>query len=145
MKIKYFIASVFILFIATFGLYAQRGYTEFVTQDSIQVMYRWQKVSPFKKDSDAVLNLRATNLSDSAAKWTFTVVFYNDKMAIHESEITTLCLKPGQSLRGGLAGLRYTVEGMKLDAVDTDYFTWDFDLFEVEKVENCDEEEPEEE
>jgi hypothetical protein len=126
------------LFAGVFSGYSQRGYTEFKTQDGIKVMYRWQRLNPLQKDSDAVLNLRVTNLTESHVEWTHSVIFYNDKLPIYESEPAVLCLKPGQSARGGFADLRFTVEGMKLDVVNTDLFDWEFFDFEVKPVESCD-------
>jgi hypothetical protein len=137
MKTKFLFAIGILFFMTSSSLFAQRGYIDLKTEDSLKIQYRWHRVSLSNKDSDAVLNLRVTNLSPSAVKWTFTVVFYNDKMAVHESEVTEVCLKPGQSLRGGLAGLRYSLEGMKLDAVEKEGFSWEFETFEVEEVPNC--------
>lgn len=118
----------------TFG---QRGYTEFVKEENMLVTYRWQRASFFKKDSDAVLNLRVTNENETAVEWIFTVGFYNDKVLVYESEQMTLCFKPGQSRRGGLAGLRFTVEGMKLEDTEDDSFSWEFGVFDVDEVESC--------
>jgi hypothetical protein len=137
MKIRLLIAIGTIMFMTTTSLFAQRGYIDLKTEENLKIQYRWQRVSPLDKKSDAMLNLRVTNLSESAVKWSFTIVFYNDKMAVHESEVTKICLKPGQSLSGGLAGLRYTQEGLKLDVVEKESFSWEFETFEVEEVENC--------
>lgn len=115
---------------------AQRGYTELTTVDSVKIMYSWQKATPMV-NSDAVLSLRATNQNDFPVKWTFTLVFYHDKKAVHESEVTEVCLKPGQSLRGGLAGLRFGMEGMKMEEVNSDHFEWEIEQSKVERVENC--------
>jgi hypothetical protein len=126
------------MFIAgSYSSVAQRGYTDFRTEDGVKVMYSWQKASILKKDSDATLNLRVTNENEYPVKWTFTVAFYNDKMAVHESEPTEVCLKPGQSLRGGLAGLRFSVEGLKMEDVSSEHFEWDIEIFDVEQVEAC--------
>lgn len=136
MKRKLFIVMAFMAIGAglTFG---QRGYTEFGKEENLMVMYRWQRASFFQKDSDAVLNLRVTNENESAVEWTFTVGFYNDEALMYESEQVTLCLKPGQSRRGGLAGLRFTVDGMKMDAVEDEKFSWEFGVYDVDEVEDC--------
>jgi hypothetical protein len=138
MKAKLILATLGLLFLTILSASAQRGFTEFETEDDIKVMYRWQRATFFLKNIDAVLGLRVTNLSDSHVKWTYSVAFYNDKMLSYESETSELCLKPGQSRRGSLAGLRYSVEGMKMEDVQSDSFSWDFGIFDVEKVENYD-------
>ncbi len=116
---------------------AQRGYTEFETEDSIKVMYRWQRATFFDKDSDAVLNLRVTNENETAVNWTFIVGFYKDELLVYQSEENQLCLKPGQSLRGGIAGLRFSLEDKKLEDTEKEDFSWDFVIFDVEEVESC--------
>ncbi len=134
-----FLLLITLMFMAgSFSSMAQRGYTDFKTEDGVKVMYSWQKVSPLKKDSDVSLNLRVTNENEYPVNWSFTVTFYNDKMAFQESELTEVCLKPGQSLRGGLAGLRFTSDGLKMEVVNSDYFEWDIEIFDVEQVEACD-------
>ncbi|MFW5706601.1 MAG: hypothetical protein ACOCX0_03965 [Bacteroidota bacterium] len=137
MKAKLLLAALGLFYLGLISAAAQRGFTEFETEDEIKVMYRWQRAVFFLKNSDAVLGLRVTNLSDSPVKWTYSVAFYNDKMLTYESETSELCLLPGQSRRGSLAGLRYTVEGMKKDEVESDSFSWDFGTFRVEEVESC--------
>lgn len=131
-----------ILIIATFvftalSLQAQRGYSEFENEEGMKVMYRWHRMSIFSKDSDAVLNLRVTNERETAVKWTFTVGFYDDQQLVYESDENTLCFKPGQSRRGGPAGLRFTKEGMKLEDAEKDSFSWDFGIFDVDEVDDC--------
>jgi hypothetical protein len=138
MKTRLFLATLGVFLLTLLPAAAQRGFTEFETEEDIKVMYRWQRATFFLKDSDAVLGLRATNLSDSHVKWTYSVAFYNDKMLTYESEPSVLCLKPGQSRRGSLAGLRYSLEGMKLVDVESESFSWDFGIFDVDKVESCD-------
>jgi hypothetical protein len=137
MKIRHFLAAVIFVFFATGLLQAQRGYTDFKTEDDVKVMYRWHNVSHFKKDSDAVLNLRVTNQNETPVKWNFKVVFYIDEMAVFESENIDVCINAGRSLRGGLAGLRFTYDGLKLEEVNKPSFKWDFEVFDVEEVESC--------
>lgn len=137
MKKKLFLLLITVLLFTAPGANAQRGYTEFETEDDLAVMYRWQRAKFYLKDSDAVLNLRVTNSNESAVKWTFAVGFYDGGRLLYQSEENELCLKPGQSRRGGLAGLRFSLEDMKLDAVEQESFSWDFVAYDVEKVENC--------
>jgi hypothetical protein len=133
---KNFIAVAVMLVFSISVSLAQRGYTELKTVDNVKIMYSWQKATPMV-NSDAALSLRATNQNDYPVKWTFSLVFYHDKKAVHESELTEVCLKPGQSLRGGLAGLRFGMEGLKLEEVNSDHFEWEIEQSTVERVENC--------
>jgi len=137
MTTRIFLLTLVVFVIGSFSSVAQRGYTDFKAEEGLKVMYSWQKVSPFKKDSDVSLNLRVTNENEYAVKWSFTVIFYNDKTAVQESELTEVCLKPGQSLRGGLAGLRFSVDGLKMEDVNSDHFEWDIEKFDVEEVGSC--------
>jgi hypothetical protein len=137
MKTRNFFILALLLLTGIFSSYGQRGYTELKTEDNIKVMYRWQRLQHFNKNSDAVLNLRLTNLSESHVVLTYSLNFYENKIAVYESETQRLCLKPGQSLRGGYADLRFTVEGMKLEMVERDTFSWEFFDFDVEEVESC--------
>lgn len=126
-----------ILIITGFTAQAQRGYTEFENEEEIQVMYRWQRSCFLRKNSDAVLNLRLTNPHDSAVNVTFVVGFYNEGLLFYQSDPNTLCLKPGQTRRGGVAGLRFTLEDLKLEDVEDEKFSWDFATFETETIEEC--------
>ncbi len=129
---------VSVLLFSAIAANAQRGYTEFETEDNIKTMYRWQRAAFFDKDSDAVLNLRVTNENETAVNMTFIVGFYNEGLLVYQSEENQLCLKPGQSRRGGLAGLRFTLEDLKLEDTEEEGFSWDFVTFDVEEVESCD-------
>jgi len=137
MKIRHLLSVVIIVFSMSGLLQAQRGYTDFKTEDNVKVMYRWQKISPFKKDSDAALNLRVTNQNESPVQWSYKIIFYIDEMAVFESESMDVCINAGRSLRGGLAGLRFTYDGLKLEDVNKSSFKWDFEVFDVEEVESC--------
>jgi hypothetical protein len=137
MKKRLILSAAVMLMLISSSAVAQRGYTEFKTEEGVAVMYRWQRAQFFNRDSDAVLNLRVTNENEYPVNWTYSVIFYHDKMAMHESADTTLCIQPGQSKRGAFAGLRYTVDGLKLSDVESDIFEWEFSVFDVEEVEDC--------
>ncbi|MFN3556705.1 MAG: hypothetical protein ACK4VN_12135 [Bacteroidales bacterium] len=117
--------------------FAQRGFTEFVTEDHIKVMYRWQRASAVQADSDAVLGLRVTNTHTVPVKWSYSVGFYDGGVLVYQSETFELCLNPGQSRRGSLAGLRFSVEGLTLADTQKESFSWDFGVFDVDEVESC--------
>lgn len=137
MSYKTLLLLVSVLFISAIAANAQRGYTEFETEDNMKTMYRWQRATFFKKDSDAVLNLRVTNENETAVKMSFIVGFYDGGLLVYQSEENQLCFKPGQSRRGGLAGLRFTLEDLKLEDTEKEEFSWDFVTFDVEEVESC--------
>ena len=134
--INYFLAAI-IISLASFTAEAQSGFTEFDNEENLRVMYRWQRASMLNPDSDAVLSLRVTNNNETPVKWTYGVGFYRDGLLVYQSEIYELCLLKGQSRRGGLAGLRFSVDGIKLDDVEQENFDWDFIEFDVEEVESC--------
>jgi hypothetical protein len=133
----YIMLSMILMAITSWEANAQRGYTEFDNEDSLKIMYRWQRASLFDKESDAVLNIRVTNNNESTVNWTYSVGFYRQGVLVLESEPDMLCLKPGQSRRGALAGLRFSAEGVKIADVEEDGFSWEFGVFDVVEVENC--------
>jgi len=135
-SIYYFLAAI-VISLGSLTAEAQRGYTKFDNEENMEIMYRWQRASIFDRESDAVLNIRVTNQNDSDVNWTYAVGFYIDGMLVFESETYELCLREGQSRRGGLAGLRFTMEGVKPEDVEKENFQWDFVVFDVEEVESC--------
>ena len=137
MKNTFLLPIIAMLLFSSYTVTAQRGYTEFETEDNMKVMYRWQRATFFKKDSDAVLNLRVTNQNETAVNWTYIVGFYDKGLLVYQSEKNQLCFKPGQTRRGGLAGLRFSLEGMKQEDTEKDGFAWDFVTFDVEEVDSC--------
>ena len=134
--IYYFLAAI-VISLVSFTAEAQRGYTKFDNEKNMEIMYRWQRASAIDRESDAALNIRVTNQNDSAVNWTYSVGFYSDGLLVYESETYELCLQEGQSRRGGLAGLRFSMEGVKLDDVEKENFQWDFVVFDVDEVESC--------
>ncbi len=134
--INYFLAAI-IISVVSLTAEAQRGYTEFDNEENLEIMYRWQRASVIHRDSDAVLNIRVTNNNESAVNWTYAVGFYIDGLLVFQSEEYELCLLKGQSRRGGFAGLRFTMEGVKPEDVEKENFQWDFVVFDVDEVEGC--------
>lgn len=140
MKMKpvfYALAVSLIVLVSTFNSSAQRGYTTFTEEEGIQVMYKWQRAVFYKKDSDAVLNLRISNQKETHALVNFSVGFYKDGMLLLESDENQLCLKPGQTKRGGMAGLRFSVEGMKKEDAKDESYSWEFTTFDVAETDEC--------
>lgn len=134
--IYYFLAAV-VISLVSLNAKAQRGYTKFDNEENMDIMYRWQRASAIDRESDAALNIRVTNQNESAVNWTYSVGFYIDGLLVYESETYELCLLKGQSRRGGLAGLRFSMEGVKLDDVEKENFQWDFVVFDVDEVDSC--------
>lgn len=136
-SILYAVTVFIIIMLNSFNVSAQRGYTEFMEEEGIQVMYKWQRSVFYKKDSDAVLNLRISNQKETHALVNFSVGFYKDGMLLYESDENQLCLKPGQTRRGGLADLRFSVEGMKKEDAKDDSYSWEFTTFDVAETDEC--------
>jgi hypothetical protein len=134
--INYLLAA-FIISMLSLTAEAQRGYTKFDNEENLEIMYRWQRASVIDRDSDAALNIRVTNNNETPVNWTYAVGFYIDGLLVYESETYELCLLKGQSRRGGLAGLRFTMEGVKPEDVEKENFQWDFVVFDVDEVEGC--------
>lgn len=118
-------------------LLAQSGFTDHSREDGVRIVYRWQRSMPAQRDSDAALVLRATNENTFPVQLTLTVGFYQDKVLVLESEPASVCIMPGQTRRGGLAGLMFTATGMKMADVGAENFSWDIVEWEVKQVEGC--------
>ncbi len=116
---------------------AQARYMHYETTEGVKVEYRWQRISFFNKDSDAVINFQFTNESAFPVEVNFDIGFYRDNQLMYQSTDNTICLLPGQSRRGVRAGLRFTATGITLDNTREDWFSWDFVHFEVKEVSDC--------
>ncbi|MFW6226638.1 MAG: hypothetical protein ACOC31_00890 [Bacteroidota bacterium] len=138
-KRSFFYASAIsvILMLSNFNSNAQRGYTTFTEEEGIKVMYKWQRAVFYKKDSDAVLNLRISNQKEAHVLVNFGVGFYKDGLLLLESDENQLCMKPGQTKRGGLAGLRFAVEDMKKEDAKDESYSWEFTTFDVAETDEC--------
>ncbi len=116
---------------------AQIRYSETDTIDGITIMYRWQRSNIFKQDSRTILNLRLINTNDHPVNISFAVGFYKSAILVHESEDINKCFAPGQSKRGGPAGLRFQSEEITIEDIESDIFDWGFTYFDVEKTDEC--------
>ncbi len=116
---------------------AQRGFEDFAREDSLHIQYRWQRANVFNRNSDAVLILRLTNLTEKSLQVTFAIGFYENQKILFQNRDNQVCLKPGQSLRGAPAGLRFGAEGITLDRAREEGFTFDIFDLQVKEVESC--------
>ncbi len=112
-------------------------YEEHTTIDELRVEYRWQRERFFVRDSNAVLNLQLTNLTESYLKVSFVVAYYRDEKIFFESEDNSLCLRPGQRIRGGRAGLRFVADDVLRAEIDEENFAWDILFSEISEVRSC--------
>ncbi len=118
--------------------FSQVVYHEHDTVEDIRIEFRWQRDRIFASDPQAVLNLQLTNLGDDYREVTFVAAFYRDDQIIFESEETTICLAPGQSKRGLRAGLRFMAEGITMEMIGQDWFSWDIPFLDADSVPDCD-------
>ncbi|MFO7977137.1 MAG: hypothetical protein R6U64_00640 [Bacteroidales bacterium] len=116
---------------------AQRGFEDFSREEGLHIQYRWQRASFFDKNSDAVLVMRVTNLTEKPLQVTFAIGFYENQMILFQNRDNQICLKPGQSLRGAPAGLRFGADGITLDQARGEDFTFDIFDLKVKEVESC--------
>jgi hypothetical protein len=116
---------------------AQRGYNEFDRREGIYIQEYWQRANVFDRYSNAALSLRMTNETENTVEVVFTVTFFRNDQLMFESKDNKICLRPGQSLRGANAGLRFMAEGISMDMIREDWFSWDITALEVTPVESC--------
>ncbi len=137
-KLLPFIIMIMMIFISLNApADAQIRYSETDTIEGITIMYRWQRSNIFNKESRNILNLRLINTNDYPVNISFAVGFYKSAILVYESEDLSKCFKPGQSKRGGQAGLRFQSEKITLEDIESEIFDWDFTYFEVEKTDEC--------
>ncbi|HSV77104.1 MAG TPA: hypothetical protein VLH37_08765 [Bacteroidales bacterium] len=137
--IKVFVSIfLFVICLATASeSFAQSGFSEYQTKDSILIQYRWSRQNPVDPMSNAALSLRLTNNTSLPVVVALSVNFYRDKSLMFESRDNHYCLMPGQSLRGALANMRFMAEGVTIEMTREPWFSWDITGFYVEKVASC--------
>lgn len=137
--IKVFVSIfLFVICLATASeSFAQSGFSEYQTKDSILIQYRWSRQNPVDPMSNAALSLRLTNNTSLPVVVALSVNFYRDKSLMFESRDNHYCLMPGQSLRGALANMRFMAEGVTIEMTREPWFSWDITGFSVEKVASC--------
>lgn len=131
------IAVLAALLFAGTHAFAQVEYHEHDTIDNVLIEYRWQRERFFERDPHAILNLKVTNLSNSYIELTFTAGFYRDEQLIFETAEQSLCLEPWESKRGRRADLRFSAEGIRMGAVEEEWFSWDIPFIDVRVVDEC--------
>ncbi len=133
---RFFVAGLFL--IAGKTAFAQVEYHVHDTIEEVKVEYRWQRERFFGSDPNAVLNMRLTNLTDDYVVFSFVPAYYRDVVIMYETAEYTACLAPGQTLRGGRAGLRFVADGITMSMVEQEWFSWDIPYVSVEIVDDCD-------
>ncbi len=118
--------------------FPQSDYHVFDTIQEVKVDYRWQRERFFSRDSNAVLNLQLTNLSEEAVEVVFVATFFRNDQALFETPDFFVCIPAGERVRGGRAGLRFMADGITMSTVARDWFDWDITYMEVVPVLGCD-------
>ncbi len=132
---RFFVAGLFL--VAGKTAFAQVEYHVHDTIEDIKVEYRWQRERFFGSDPNAVLNMRLTNLSDDYVVFSLVPAYYRDGVIMFEADEFTICLAPGESLRGGRAGLRFVADEITMSMVEQEWFSWDISYVSAEIVDDC--------
>lgn len=137
---NYVFCLVFVLaLIAGNSVFAQQvEYEKHMALDELLIEYRWQAERLFQRSGNAVLNLQMTNLTESHLEVTFVVAFYLDGQIFQESSKNVYCFEPLQRRRAGRAGLRFMAEGITLEDVEKEAFSWDVLIEEITETDRCD-------
>ena len=133
---RFFLAGLFL--IAGKTAFAQVEYHVHDTIENVRVEYRWQRERFFGSDPNAVLNMRLTNLSDDYVVFSFVPAYYRDGVIMYETPEFSACLAPGETIRGGRAGLRFVADGITMSTVEQEWFSWDIPYVSAETVADCD-------
>ncbi len=132
---RFFVAGLFI--IAGKTAFAQVEYHVHDTIEEVKVEYRWQRERFFGSDPNAVLNIRLTNLSGDYVAFSFVPAYYRDGVIMYETPEFTACLAPGETIRGGRAGLRFVADGITMSMVEQEWFSWDILYVSAAIVDDC--------
>ncbi len=138
--IKFFYSLIFVLVLLTgkMAIAQQVEYHEHVALDELLIEYRWQAERLLQRSGNAVLNLQMTNLTETHLEVVFVVAFYRDGQIIQESSKNVFCFEPLQRRRAGRAGLRFMAEGIAMEDIESDDFSWDVLIEEIRKKADCD-------
>ncbi|MEE4176432.1 MAG: hypothetical protein V2I46_02880 [Bacteroides sp.] len=117
--------------------FAQRGYEDYGTEEGIRIQYSWGREKITKAEGNAALSLRLTNTHDYPVRVVLDISFYRDHQELFESRENVYCLEAGQSLRGALAGMRFVAEGITLNDIREEWFSWEVAEIAVEEVSGC--------
>ncbi len=136
---NYVFRMVFVLaLIAGNSVFAQQvEYEKHMTLDELLIEYRWQAERLFQRSGNAVLNLQMTNLTESHLEVTFVVAFYREGQLFQESSKNVYCFEPLQRRRAGRAGLRFMAEGITLEDIEKEDFSWDVLIEEITETDRC--------
>jgi uncharacterized protein YcfL len=136
---KYVYPLIVVLFLlAGKSAFAQQvEYQEHVVMEELLIEYRWQPERLFQRSGNAVLNLQMTNLTESHLEVTFVVAFYKDGQIIQESDKNIYCFTPLQRRRAGRAGLRFMAEGITMDDIEKEEFSWDVLIEDIKEADEC--------
>lgn len=116
----------------------QVEYHEYLALDELLIEYRWQAERLFRRSGNAVLHLQMTNLTEAHLEVTFVVAFYRDGQIIQESSKNVYCFEPLQRRRAGRAGLRFMAEGVTMEDIEQENFSWDVLIEDIRETTGCD-------
>jgi len=108
-----------------------------VSQDSITILYKWEKEKGFKKNSPFVLSLKVKNKRATKVTISFVVLYYW-KIKLHSTSKTKMyCLKAGQTIKGKKWNLAFTSDFIVMDKFLDPMFTWEIGRLKVEPNKDC--------
>lgn len=138
-------ALMLFAFSGTTSLAQDTPYLQKMTEEGVEIDYKWSHTRLFNKNSPLELRLRIKNTNEHAVKIVFSVDFYMKLKLTESSEDVELCILPGKWKTGRTNGVYFQPANLTNKQIRSDDFHWEINEITVEVTESCTEVEGEEE
>ncbi len=133
---KIFLIIVF--FAISHFTFAQLLYkNELKTVEGVEIKYRFANTNFFDKSSPQSLRLKLKNTNDYDVSVRFEIVYILELTNKYSSGSILVCIPKKSAKTGKMHGLYFEVLVDKIEDFDKEENWWEFETFEVEKIESC--------
>jgi len=128
--LKLLFAFAITLSFSACSIFKAGSYAKFYDKNGIEVNHIWYHPKDTSKPSQLRLEVRNTSQTDKQVS--FKVQFYDAGIISEESEIVSICLRPGTKVTGKANGVYFQSENIKKEQVEKEGFSWDLGSLEIE-------------
>lgn len=122
---------------------AQFGYEKYTTLNGLEIAYKYGEAKDEEGKFRPALMLKVKNTNDYAAEYTYSLDFYNEGILRETSGTITECVPPRSTRMGKLNGTYYLITQFSLEQVQQKAVKLEINELEINRVEECPEEETE--
>lgn len=134
---KYFFLLFAALTLTGIQGYAQFGYTQYQIVDGLKVSTKWGKARDESGTRKPALLLAFENTNDFQVAYSFDILLYYEGILRENGRMEDLCLDALKSNVGKLNGIYFIPENFTEDQLKHTDFNFEIDNLEVDKIENC--------